>query len=92
MKRTYHHIKLRVKTVQDLKRLIFLTTEGSLDDVIVSMSLIANDHYAKLKSSGWGPALVGFWNDMNVFYGRPLGIVFLNSRFEKPQEKSIIGG
>jgi len=59
MKRTYQLIKLRVKTVQDLKRLMSLTAKGSLDDVILSMIQITTAHYAGLKETGWDETLGG---------------------------------
>ena len=59
MKRTYQLIKLRVKTVQDLKRLMSLTAKGSLDDVILSMLQITNAHYDGLKETGWDETLGG---------------------------------
>ncbi len=59
MKRTYQLIRLKVKTVQDLKRLTSLTAKGSLDDVIVSMIQITHDHYESLKKTGWVTTVPG---------------------------------
>jgi len=59
MKRTYQLIKLRVKTVQDLKRLMSLTAKGNLDDVILSMIQITTAHYDGLKETGWDGTLGG---------------------------------
>ncbi len=53
MKSAYQLIRLRAKTVQDLKRLMSLTAKGSLNDLIVSMIRITNAHYDGLKETGW---------------------------------------
>jgi hypothetical protein len=53
MKSAYQLIRLRAKTVQDLKRLMSLTAKGSLNDLIVSMIRITSAHYDGLKETGW---------------------------------------
>ena len=59
MKKAYQLIRLRAKTVQDLKRLMLLTAKGSLNDLIVSMIHITNAHYDGLKETGWDEAMGG---------------------------------
>ncbi len=59
MKSAYQLIRLRAKTVQDLKRLMSLTAKGSLNDLIVSMIHIMNAHYDGLKETGWDETLGG---------------------------------
>ena len=59
MKSAYQLIRLRAKTVQDLKRLMSLTAKGSLNDLIVSMIHITNAHYDDLKETGWDETLGG---------------------------------
>jgi hypothetical protein len=53
MKRTYQLIKLRVETVQALKRLLSQTGLVSLDDLIVNMIRHADSYRLALKEFGW---------------------------------------
>jgi hypothetical protein len=53
MKRTHQLIKLRVETVQDLKRLMAQTGQGSLDDLVAAMIRLMDAHRLGLKEVGW---------------------------------------
>jgi hypothetical protein len=53
MKRTYQLVKLRVETVQDLKRLMAQTGQGSLDDLVSAMTRLMDAHRLGLKETGW---------------------------------------
>ncbi len=51
--RTHQLIKLKVETVQDLKRLKSQTGQGSLDHLITKMIHITDAHRLGLKETGW---------------------------------------
>ena len=51
--RTHQLIKLKVETVQELKRLMSQTGQGSLDHLITRMIYITDAHRLGLKGSGW---------------------------------------
>ena len=53
MKRTHQLIKLRVETVQDLKRLKTEIGIGSLDELINIMIRVTNEHRLVLGDTGW---------------------------------------
>ncbi len=53
MKHTHQLIKLKVETVQDLKRLMSQTGQGSLDDLIVNMIRYTDTYRLALKEFGW---------------------------------------
>jgi len=53
MKRTHQLIKLKIETVQDLKRLMTQTGQGSLDKLIASMIRFTDAHRLGLKEAGW---------------------------------------
>ena len=53
MKRSYQLIKLKIETVQGLKRLMSQTGQGSLDDLIVAMIQLMDAHRLGLKEAGW---------------------------------------
>ena len=50
---THQLIKLKVETVQELKRLMSQTGQGSLDHLITKMIHITDTHRLCLKGSGW---------------------------------------
>ena len=53
MKRTYQLIKLRVETVQDLKRLRTDMGIGGLDELINVMIRLTDEHRLVLGDKGW---------------------------------------
>ena len=53
MNRTHQLIKLKIETVQDLKRLMKQMGKASLDDLIFSMIRITDAHRLGLKDFGW---------------------------------------
>lgn len=53
MKETHKLIKLRIETVEDLKRLMGQMGMGSLDDLITSMIRLTDAHRLNLKECGW---------------------------------------
>jgi len=53
MKRTYQLIKLRVETVQDLKRLRTDMGIGGLDELINVMIRLTDEHRLVLGDTGW---------------------------------------
>ena len=53
MKTTHQLIKLKVETVQDLKRLMDQMGKGSLDDLVNSMIHLTEAHRLGLKEIGW---------------------------------------
>jgi len=53
MKRTHKLIKLRIETVEDLKRLMLQMGLGSLDDLIEAMIRMMDAHRMGLKDAGW---------------------------------------
>jgi len=53
MLRTHQLIKLKVETVQELKRLMSQTGQGSLDNLITKMIRITHAHRQGLKGIGW---------------------------------------
>jgi hypothetical protein len=53
MKREFQLVKLRVETVQDLKRLMAQTGEAGLDDLISKMVRLTDAHRIGLKEVGW---------------------------------------
>jgi len=53
MKRSYHLIKLKMETVEDLKRLMDQMGKPSLDDLITSMIVLTDAHRLRLGNIGW---------------------------------------
>ena len=53
MKKRYVLVRLRIETVQDLKRLRYQMAKPSLDDLIVYMIQITDSHLSVLKNTGW---------------------------------------
>ena len=51
--RTHQLIKLKVETVQELKRLMSQTGQGSLDHLINKMIHITDAHRLDMKETGW---------------------------------------
>lgn len=51
--RTHQLIKLKVETVQELKRLMSQAGQGSLDHLITKMIQITDAHRLGLKGAGW---------------------------------------
>jgi len=51
--RIHQLIKLKVETVQDLKRLKTQTGQGSLDGLIKTMIRLMDAHRTGLKDTGW---------------------------------------
>ena len=53
MKRSYRLIKLKIKTVEELKKLMREQGKGSLDQLIVSMIQRTDEQRLRLKESAW---------------------------------------
>lgn len=53
MRQTYRLVKLRVETVQGLKRLMAQMGRGSLDDLVVTLIRLGDAHCLRLKETGW---------------------------------------
>jgi len=53
MEKTHKLIKLKIGTVQNLKRLMTEMGIGSLDDLINTMIRVTNEHRFVLKGTGW---------------------------------------
>jgi len=53
MLKTHQLLKLRIETIQNLKRLKNETGLGSIDGLLDSMIKIMDDHRLKLKNTGW---------------------------------------
>jgi hypothetical protein len=53
MKRTYQLVKLRVETVQELKRLKTDMGIGGLDELVNIMIQVTNEHRQVLRNTGW---------------------------------------
>jgi len=53
MKRTHQLIKLKVETVQNLKRLMAEMGLGSIDELINMMIRLTDKHRLVLKEVGW---------------------------------------
>jgi hypothetical protein len=51
--RTHKLVKLRVETVQNLRRLLSQTGHGSLDNLIMKMIKLTDAHRIGLKETGW---------------------------------------
>ena len=57
MKRTHQLIKLRIETVQDLKRLKTDMGIGGLDELVNIMIRVTDGHRQALGDTGWGTCL-----------------------------------
>ena len=53
MKRTHQLIKLRIETVQNLKRLKAEMGIGGLDELVKIMIQVTNEHRQVLGDTGW---------------------------------------
>jgi hypothetical protein len=53
MKRTYQLVKLRVETVQELKRLKTDMGIGGLDELVNIMIRVTDEHRQVLRDTGW---------------------------------------
>jgi hypothetical protein len=53
MKQTHQLLKLRIETIQDLKRLMTKTGQGTLDGLIAKMICLTDAHRRGLKETGW---------------------------------------
>ena len=53
MKKRYVLVRLRIETVQDLKRLRSQMAKPSINELIISMIQITDSHLSVLKNTGW---------------------------------------
>jgi hypothetical protein len=61
MNQTQQLIKLRIETVQELKRLMKQMGMGSIDELLDSMIKLTDAHRLNLKNCGWGIYLKECW-------------------------------
>jgi len=55
MKQTHQLLKLRLETVNNLKRLLAQTGQAGLDDLVMTMIRLTKAHQTGLKETGWAP-------------------------------------
>jgi len=53
MKQAQRLVKLRIQTVEELKRLMNQMGIGSMDELLTSMIRLTDTHRLNLKHSGW---------------------------------------
>ena len=53
MKKRYVLVRLRIETVEDLKRLRSQMAKPSINELIISMIQITDSHLSVLKNTGW---------------------------------------
>jgi len=54
MKQAQRLVKLRIQTVEELKRLMNQMGVGSMDELLTSMIRLTDAHRLNLRDSGWG--------------------------------------